>query len=54
MKRVFKVFVLTQPEQRVIIVLILLVLAFAWYKHSRDLQNTLPARSAPSASPSPR
>jgi hypothetical protein len=41
MKRFLTLFVLTQPEQRLIIVLILLLVAGAWYKHNRDLQNTL-------------
>jgi hypothetical protein len=49
-KRVFKLFVLTQPEQRVIIVLILLVVAVAWYKHHRDLHNTIRPQPTPAAS----
>ena len=34
-----QIFVLTRPEQRLIIVLILLLVAGAWYKHHRDSQN---------------
>ena len=41
MKRFFNLFVLTQAEQRLIIVLILLLVAGAWFKHHRDSQNTL-------------
>lgn len=41
MKRFLKVFVLTRPEQRLIIVLILLLVAGAWFKRYRDLQNTV-------------
>ncbi|HEX4630129.1 MAG TPA: hypothetical protein VH188_04125 [Chthoniobacterales bacterium] len=40
MKRIFNLFFLTQPEQRLIIVLILVLVAGAWLKHHRDLQNT--------------
>ena len=40
MKRFLGLFVLTQPEQRLIIILILLLVAGAWFKHHRDLQNT--------------
>jgi hypothetical protein len=40
-KRFLNLFVLTQPEQRLVIVLILLLVAGAWYKHHRDLQNTV-------------
>jgi hypothetical protein len=39
-----QIFVLTRPEQRLVIVLILLLVAGAWYKHHRDLQNTLRPR----------
>jgi len=54
MKRFFNVFVLTHPEQRLIIVLILLLVAGAWYKHHRDLQNTVRPLPTPSASPMPQ
>ena len=41
MKRFLNLFVLTQPEQRLIVILILLLLAGAWFKHHRDLQNAV-------------
>jgi hypothetical protein len=41
MKRFLNLFVLMQSEQRLIIVLILLLVAGAWFKHHRDLQNTV-------------
>jgi hypothetical protein len=40
MKRLLNLFVLTQPEQRLIVILILLLVAGAWFKHHRDSQNT--------------
>jgi hypothetical protein len=52
MKRFLSLFVLTQPEQRLIVVLIVLLVAAAWFKHHRDLQNTVPPHPAPSTSPS--
>jgi hypothetical protein len=36
-----QIFVLTRPEQRLIIILVLLLVAGAWFKHHRDSQNTL-------------
>ena len=36
-----QLFVLTRPEQRLIIILALLLVAGAWYKHHRDSQDTL-------------
>ena len=42
MKRFLNLFVLTQPEQRLIVILVLLLVAGAWFKHYRDLQNTMP------------
>jgi hypothetical protein len=41
MKRFLNLFVLTQPEQRLIVILVLLLVAGAWLKHHRDLQNTV-------------
>jgi len=35
-----QLFVLTRPEQRLIIILVLLLVAGAWYKHHRDSQVT--------------
>ena len=40
MKRLLNLFVLTQPEQRLIVILILLLVGGAWFKHHRELQNT--------------
>ena len=54
MKRFLNLFVLTQPEQRLIIVLILLLVAGAWFKHYRDLNNTMRPQPTPAASPSPQ
>jgi hypothetical protein len=51
-KRFFNLFVLTPAEQRIVIVLVLLLVLGAWYKHHRDLANTLPMPT-PSASPTP-
>jgi hypothetical protein len=52
-KRFFNLFVLTPPEQRIVIVLVLLLVLGAWYKHHLDLQNTIPVQPTPSASPTP-
>jgi hypothetical protein len=54
MKRFLNLFVLTQPEQRLIVVLILLLVAGAWFKHQRDLNNTMRPQPAPAASPTPQ
>jgi hypothetical protein len=51
MKRFLNLFVLTQPEQRLIVILVLLLLAAAWFKHHRDLQNTIRLQPTPGASP---
>ncbi|HEX4641635.1 MAG TPA: hypothetical protein VH252_09620 [Chthoniobacterales bacterium] len=45
-----QLFVLTRPEQRLIIVLILFLVLGAWFNHHRDLQNTVLPQPAPSAS----
>jgi hypothetical protein len=50
-KRFFNLFVLVQPEQRLVIVLVLLLVAGAWFKHYRDLNNTVPFQPTPSPSP---
>jgi hypothetical protein len=50
-KRFSNLFVLTPPEQRLVIVLVLLLVLGGWYKHRRDLQNTFPVQPTPSASP---
>jgi hypothetical protein len=52
-KRFLNVFVLTRPEQRLIIVLILLLVAAAWFKHHRDLQNMVRLPPKPTALPTP-
>jgi hypothetical protein len=53
MKRFFGLFVLTPAEQRIVIVLVLLLVLGAWFKHHRDLQNTLRPQPTPTVSPSP-
>ena len=53
MRRFLKLFVLTPPEQRIVIVLVLLLVLGAWYKHHRDLQNPVRPQPTPSASPTP-
>ena len=40
-------FVLTRPEQRLIIILVLLLAAGAWFKHHRDAQTNLQSRNVP-------
>jgi len=54
MKRFFDLFFLTRPEQRLVIVLVLLLVAGAWCKHYRDSQFTVRTPPAPSTSPSPQ
>ena len=54
MKRFFNLFVLTQAEQRLIIVLILLLVAGAWLKHHRDSQNTVLPTPTPGMSSTPQ
>jgi hypothetical protein len=51
MKRFFGVFVLTPAEQRLIILVILLLVAVAWFKHHRNLQNAPLPQPASTASP---
>jgi len=41
MRRLLNLFVLTQPEQRLIVILILVLVGAALFKHHRDTQNTL-------------
>jgi hypothetical protein len=50
MKRFFGLFVLTPAEQRIVIVLVL----GAWYKHHRDVRNTLAPQPTPGASATPQ
>jgi hypothetical protein len=54
MKRFLNLFVLTKPEQRLIIVLVLLLVGGAWYKHHRDLNYSVPPQPVPSTSPAPQ
>jgi hypothetical protein len=51
-KRLFAIFILTPAEQRLVIFVVLLLVAGAWYKHHRDLENSV--LPTPSASPSPQ
>jgi hypothetical protein len=57
MKRLFGIFSLTPAEQRVVIFVVLLLVAVAWFKHQRDLsyESASPATAAapPVISPSP-
>lgn len=57
MKRFFAIFVLTPAEQRLVIFVVLLIVAGAYYKHYRDLSfNAAPRSTAiapPAISPSP-
>jgi hypothetical protein len=54
MKRLFGVFVLTPAEQRLIVFVVLLLVAAAWFKHQRDLQNTAKPLPAPGTSATPQ
>jgi hypothetical protein len=53
-KRLFAIFVLTPAEQRLVIFVVLLLVASAWYKYHRDLENSVRPLPTPSASPSPQ
>jgi hypothetical protein len=53
-KHIFHLFVLTSPEQRLIILLVLLLVAAAWSKHQRDLNYSVPLQTAPGMSPEPQ
>ncbi len=54
MKRLFGMFVLTVSEQRLVILVVLLLVAGAWIKHQRDLKsNAAPQFTASSPSPTP-
>jgi hypothetical protein len=52
-KRFFSLFVLTPAEQRLIILLVLLLVGAAWYKHQRDLNYARRPQPTPTVSPSP-
>jgi hypothetical protein len=51
MKRLWAMFVLTPAEQRLVIFVVLLLVAGAWYKHHRDLNYQAPPHPTPAASP---
>jgi len=51
-KRFFNLLVLTQPEQRLVIVLVLLMVAGAWYQHHRNSTYSITPQPTPTASPS--
>ncbi|PZR71156.1 MAG: hypothetical protein DLM73_16315 [Chthoniobacterales bacterium] len=54
MKRLFGIFVLTVPEQRLVIFVVLLLVAGAWLKHQRDLHYSPRPQPTPGMSPSPQ
>jgi hypothetical protein len=53
-KRIFNVFVLTSAEQRFSILVVLLLVAAAWFKHQRDLKYSILPPTAPGMSPTPQ
>ena len=57
MKRFFAIFVLTPREQRLLIFVMLLLVAGAWFKYHRDLgleaASRLTKTPTPAVSPSP-
>jgi hypothetical protein len=53
-KRLFAIFVLTPAEQRLVIFVVLLLVAGAWYKHKNDINYSAPPLPTPSVSPSPQ
>jgi hypothetical protein len=54
MKRFFGVFVLTPAEQRLIVFVILLLVAVAWFKHQRNLENAVRPEPTPEISATPQ
>jgi hypothetical protein len=54
MKRFFGVFVLTPAEQRLIIFVIVLLVAVAWFKHQRNVQNPVRFEPTPEISATPQ
>jgi hypothetical protein len=50
-KRLFAIFVLTPAEQRLVIFVVLLLVAGAWYKHHRDLTYQAAPHPASAVSP---
>ena len=52
MKRLFAMFVLTPREQRLVIFVVLLLVAGAWFKHHRDMTaDDGPRQTEPSPTP---
>jgi hypothetical protein len=51
MKRLFAMFVLTPREQRLVIFVVLLLVAGAWFTHYRDLSLNAVPRPAETATP---
>lgn len=51
MKRLLAMFVLTPREQRLVIFVVLLLVAGAWFKHHRDLSLNEAPRPAETATP---
>jgi hypothetical protein len=53
-KRLSAIFVLTPAEQRLVIFVVLLLVAGAWYKHHRDLNAVARPLPTPNTSPTPQ
>jgi hypothetical protein len=52
-KRLFGIFALTPAEQRLVIFVVLLLVAFAWFKRQRDLSYESAPPAISTASPAP-
>jgi hypothetical protein len=50
-KRLFTIFVLTPAEQRLVVLVVLLLVAGAWYKHHRDFGYNSAPQATPMATP---
>ena len=53
MKRLFGIFALTPAEQRLVIFVVLLLVAFAWFKHQHDLTYESAPPATATATPGP-
>lgn len=53
MKRLFGIFALTPAEQRLVIFVVLLLVAAAWFKHQRDLRFESNPPATAIATPAP-
>jgi hypothetical protein len=51
MRRLFAIFILTPAEQRLVILVVVLLVAGAWYKHRRDLSFSAAPRPTETATP---